>query len=309
MRRAGLSLSKRLWLIAMPLLLAGMTYAHAAQLDPESETFYQMVRHFLTRNETRVFRRLATPELRQDFIHAFWEIRDPDPATGENEFRDEVETRFEFITSHFREANRDGWNTARGMIYLVLGPPSSQDEISTLNHPLGYQVSSGTIRWYYGELGFYVQFIDRQGFGVYELDMENTPLILMDYLKTGKNKLLTGSEKEIASRYLKFTVAADPKQNRVTVSVAMRDLVFEPGPDNQQVARLHIAFNLYMADETIASNSEERRLNVSAQELKDGRLKFAIMVPLQKGRNRLDLLVSDRVGGKMNRQMFSLKIK
>ena len=127
-----------------------MTYARAAKLDPESETFYQMTRHFLTRNEERVFRRLATPELRQDFIRAFWEIRDPDPATEENEFRDEVEKRFEFINGHFREANRDGWNTARGMIYLVLGPPNSQNEISTLNDP----TSSGIIRWYYGEYRF-----------------------------------------------------------------------------------------------------------------------------------------------------------
>jgi GWxTD domain-containing protein len=293
----------------MLLLVASMTYSRAARLDPESETFYQMARHFLTSNEERVFRRLATPELRQDFIHAFWEIRDPDPATEENEFRDEVETRFEFINSHFREANRDGWDTARGMIYLVLGPPSSQREISALNHPIDYPVSSGAILWYYGEFGFYVQFVDRQGFGVYELDMVNTPLILMDYLEMVKKYQLTGSEKEIASRYLKFTIAADPEHNRLTVSVAMRDLAFEPGPDNQQVAWLHIAFNLYLADGTIATNSEERRLNVSAQELKDGCLRFDMAVPLQKGRNRVDLLVADQIGGKMNRQLFSLKKK
>lgn len=305
MRLTGLSLPGRLWLIVMLLLLASMTYSRVAKLDPESETFYQMARHFLTSNEERVFRRLATPELRQDFIHAFWEIRDPDPATEENEFRDEVEKRFEFINGRFREANRDGWDTARGMIYLVLGPPNSQNEISTLNDP----TSSGTIRWYYGELGFYVQFLDQQGFGVYELDLVNTPLQVLDYLEIGKDILLTGSEKEIASRYLKFTIAADPKHDRLTVSVALRDLAFEPGPDNQQVASLHVAFNLYLADGTIASNSEERRLSVGAQELNDGRLRFDMTVPLQKGRNRVDLLVADQIGGKMNRQLFSLKKK
>jgi hypothetical protein len=120
---------------------------------------------------------------------------------------------------------------------------------------------------------------------------------------------LTGSEKEIASRYLKFTIAADPKHDRLTVSVTLRDLAFEPGPDNQQVARLHVAFNLYLVDGTIATHSEARRLSVSAQELNDGRLRFDIAVPLQKGRNRLDLLVADQIGGKMNRQLFSLKKK
>ena len=100
-----------------------------------------------------------------------------------------------------------------------------------------------------------------------------------------------------------------PKRDRVTVSVALRDLAFEPGPDNQQIARLHVAFNLYRADGTIATHSEERRLSVGAQELNDGRLRFDMTVPLQKGRNHMDLLVVDQVGGKMNRQLFSLKKK
>jgi len=304
MKRTVLS-SPGLWLAVMLLLLAGMTLARAAKLDPESETFYQMARHFLTGNEDRVFRRLPTPELRREFIHAFWEIRDPDPATEENEFRYEVEKRFEFVNGHFHEASRDGWDTARGMIYLVLGPPTSQNEISTLNDAS----SSGFIRWYYGEYGFYVQFVDRQGFGVYELDMVNTPLQLMDYLETFKKYQLTGSEKEIASRYLKFTIAADPQRDRVTVAVAVHDLVFEQGPDNQQVARLHVAYNLYLADGTIATHSEERRLNLSTQELNDGFLRFDMTVLLKKGRSHLDLLLSDPIGGKMNRQFFSLKKK
>jgi GWxTD domain-containing protein len=294
-----------LWFVFTLFFLAGLADARAARLDPESETFYRMARHFLTRSEERVFLRLATPELRRDFVRAFWEIRDPDPATAENEFRDEVERRFEFINSRFREANRDGWNTARGMVYLVLGPPSSQSETSLLNDP----TSSGTIRWYYGEMGFYVQFIDRQGFGVFELDMANTPLTLMDYLESARKRQLTGSEKEIAARYLKFTISADPSRDRLTVSVALRDLAFEPGPDNRQLAKLHIAFNLFFEDGTIATHSEERHLPAGARELAEGCLRFDLSVPLQKGSNRLDLLVADRIGGKMNRQLYSLKKK
>lgn len=309
MRQKVLSSPDCRWLVFILLILASMTFARAAKLDPESETFYQMARHFLTSNEERVFRRLATPELRQDFIRAFWKIRDPDPATEENEFRDELEKRFEFVNGHFLEANRDGWNTDRGMIYLVLGPSDYQREISALNHPIDFPVSSGTIIWYYGELGLYVLFVDRQGFGVYELDAVNTPLMLMEYLDRVKKYQLTGSEKEIASRYLKFTIDADPKHDRLTILVALRDLLFEPGPDNQQFARLRVAFNLYLEDGTIVTNSEERRLSVSAQELKDGRLRFDMTVPLQKGRNRLDLLVADQIGGKMDRQLFSLKKK
>jgi hypothetical protein len=43
--------------------------------------------------------------------------------------------------------------------------------------------------------------------------------------------------------------------------------------------------------------------------LQDGRLRFEMALPLRKGRNRLDLLVADRIGGKMNRRLFTLKKK
>jgi GWxTD domain-containing protein len=296
------------WLIALVmaiLLLPIPAQARGIKLDLESEQFYHLARHFLTREESRIFLNLATPELRQEFIAAFWEIRDPDPATEENEFRDEIEDRFEFVNRYFNEPSRDGWKTDRGMVYLVLGPPNSENQISSLNDAY----STGYIRWYYGNIGFYVQFVDREGYGLYELDMTNTPLVLMDYLNLGKNRLLTGSEKEIASRYLKFDAKDDAALDRLTILVDIKDLAYETGPDNQRVARLQVSLNLYLPDGTIKARSEEYRLKIDAETLKDGRLHVDLTLPLAKGRNHVDVMVRDRIGEKMNRKIITIKKK
>ncbi len=279
--------------------------AFAAALDPESEAFYRLARHFMTGSERKTFRRLSTAEVRKEFITAFWEIRDPDPTTRENEFRDEVEARFEFVNRYFNEPSRPGWNTDRGMVYLVLGPPNSVNQVSSLNDPS----LSGVIRWFYGNIGFYVQFVDRQGYGIYELDMAYTPLQLMDYLETGKNRLLSGPEKGIAGRYLDFSVRGEPQQDRLLVDIALRKLTFESGDDGRQVARVQLGVNLYLPGGTITTRREERRLPIDDAVLQAGKLTLVIELPFARGRNQVDLLVVDQVGGKLNRRLFSFKKK
>jgi len=292
-------------LLTILLLICACGYRPLLRLDPPSLDFYHLARHFMTRNEERVFLHLATAELRQEFIDAFWEIRNPNPGSNENEFRNQIEERFEFINSYFREANRPGWDTARGMVYLLLGPPESQNQISTLNDP----DFSGYIRWYYGESGFYVQFVDEEGFGVYHLDMNNTPLRLLDYLEMAKNFLLTVSEKDIGSRYLNFQISIDPTNDRLRLSIKAKDLYFESGTDDKQTIRLHLGFSLYLPDGTIVSRSEERKIAADENVLNEGRLQLNVEIPLKPGHNHVDLLVIDRNSGKMNRKLFSVKKK
>ncbi len=165
--RSSLLLRVAAWLLLGLLSSAGP----AASLDPDSADFYHMARHFMTSNEEKIFRNLAGTEYRREFIRAFWEIRDLDPNTEENEFRNEVEARFEFINKYFREGNRPGWDTARGMVYLVLGPPNM---LNVMSQPPSSGDQDDLMVWDYRELGFRVVFVDRQGFGVYELDMVNT---------------------------------------------------------------------------------------------------------------------------------------
>lgn len=89
------------------------------------------VRWIITDNERKAFVQLSNDEERDQFIEAFWQRRNPDPDSEDNEFKDEHYRRIEYANEHF-PAGKPGWLTDRGRIYIVYGPP---DEIES--HPSG----------------------------------------------------------------------------------------------------------------------------------------------------------------------------
>ena len=82
------------------------------------------VRFLLTPEEKRAFQVLSDPVSRSEFVNAFWKARDPRPETVENEFRVEFEKRAAFADAHFTENEIRGSVTDRGMVFLLLGPPT-----------------------------------------------------------------------------------------------------------------------------------------------------------------------------------------
>ena len=82
------------------------------------------VRHLLTSEERRTFTQMYNPVSRSEFVTAFWKARDPRPETLENEFRDEFEKRVAFADSHFTDDEVRGSLTDRGMVFVLLGPPT-----------------------------------------------------------------------------------------------------------------------------------------------------------------------------------------
>jgi len=91
----------------------------------------QDVRWIITDQELKAFKSLSNDEERDAFIEAFWQRRNPNPDSPENEFRDEHYRRIEYSNEHFA-AGKPGWKTDRGMIYIKYGKPDSIDA-----HPSG----------------------------------------------------------------------------------------------------------------------------------------------------------------------------
>src|SRR5262252_10016629 len=89
------------------------------------------VRWIITDDERKAFMQLSNDEERDKFIEAFWDRRNPNPDSEDNEFKDEHYRRIEYANEHF-PAGIPGWKTDRGRIYIVFGPP---DEIES--HPSG----------------------------------------------------------------------------------------------------------------------------------------------------------------------------
>jgi GWxTD domain-containing protein len=89
------------------------------------------VRWIITDDERKAFMQLSNNEERDQFIEAFWQRRNPNPDSEDNEFKDEHYRRIEYANEHF-PAGKPGWMTDRGRIYIVYGPA---DEIES--HPSG----------------------------------------------------------------------------------------------------------------------------------------------------------------------------
>jgi GWxTD domain-containing protein len=92
----------------------------------------QEVNYLITDSEKAEFLSLTTDKGRDAFIESFWAIRNPDPSSPANTFREEHYRRLEYANTHFGTlAALDGWSTDRGMVYITLGPP--QQKRSYLN--------------------------------------------------------------------------------------------------------------------------------------------------------------------------------
>src|SRR5579862_2874196 len=89
------------------------------------------VHWIITDQELKAFKSLSNDEERDSFIEAFWQRRNPNPDSPENEFREEHYRRIEYSNEHFA-AGKPGWKTDRGHIYIAYGPPDSID-----SHPSG----------------------------------------------------------------------------------------------------------------------------------------------------------------------------
>ena len=93
--------------------------------------FNEDVRWIITDEEAKTFKSLANDEERDAFIEEFWQRRNPNPESTNNEFRDEHYARIAYANEHFA-AGKPGWMTDRGHIYIAYGKPDSID-----SHPSG----------------------------------------------------------------------------------------------------------------------------------------------------------------------------
>jgi GWxTD domain-containing protein len=138
------------------------------------------VRWIITDEERKVFDGLKTDDEREQFIEQFWFIRDPDPDTDVNEYREDYYQRIAYANEHFT-SGIPGWKTDRGRIYVMFG---KADQIES--HPSGGSYDrpawegGGTTSTYPFEIWWYryiegvgsdveIEFVDPTGSGEYRI--------------------------------------------------------------------------------------------------------------------------------------------
>ena len=105
------------------------------------------VRFLLTADQKMDYERLSDPASRSEYITEFWKGRDPKSETPENEARIEFERRVAFADSRFSQDETRGSLTDRGMVFVLLGPPTwaGRKPINTgddVNDPKGMSMYS-----------------------------------------------------------------------------------------------------------------------------------------------------------------------
>src|SRR5712675_1724062 len=178
--------------VLLGLVPAAMAQPKSAGSDPQSKprkvrpepakAFIQWiddVAPIIRPDELKAWNKLKTDEEREQFIGEFWHLRDPDPDTEENEYREGYYERVEYANEHF-SSGIAGVKTDRGRIYLKFGKP---DEVES--HPSGgtytpasYEGNGSTStypfeRWWYRNLpsgsDVEIEFVDPTGSGEYRI--------------------------------------------------------------------------------------------------------------------------------------------
>jgi GWxTD domain-containing protein len=107
-----------IFLFFMMAVLAGNPVLTAkAQSDPW-KSWLAEVSPIMTRLEKQTVNFIKTEEDRQRYQAAFWKVRDPDPATPANEFKEEYYRRLDYARKSLKGPSSD-----RGKIYILLGKP------------------------------------------------------------------------------------------------------------------------------------------------------------------------------------------
>ena len=93
--------------------------------EDEVESAMQVIRIIATDQEDRRIRQIKELDERRRFLMDFWKVRDPSPATTENEEFDEFYTRLLYANERYSVRSKEGWDTDRGRALIKYGAPSA----------------------------------------------------------------------------------------------------------------------------------------------------------------------------------------
>jgi len=170
-RRRGIRAALLFGLGLLAALPAAGQKVSEKDLSPKYQDWLKLVIYHIQPVEKDVFLQLTNDRERDLFVETFWKQRDPTPGTPENEYRDELLKRFQYVNEFFsRGTTREGWRTDMGRIYMVLGAPQS---IEHFEASIGLRPCQS---WtYYGDIRkglppqFILLFYQRDSIGEYRL--------------------------------------------------------------------------------------------------------------------------------------------
>ncbi len=298
------------------ILLFSMIFAFSAcngisklDLEPESLEFYQKTSILFTKIEKKKFKKLNSIKDRKKFIQQFWLVRNPNPHSDDNIYKDEINRRWDFVNHYFNEGSRAGWQTDRGRIYMQFGEPDHIESQSIFNNPSIH----GYIYWYFGNHayrntfnkgdGFGVFFVDSEGHGRYRIDMQRTSMQLLEASKKVNYQHIRESGKEVNVNDIVFSV--NYEKEFLIFQIAPKNLVF--GYDsNKMIVKLKISLVYFSDNKKKIKHSETKKIVVNKEKLlKDGyRITVKLPIKILNKKSSLDIHLLDMLGNASSRKFL-----
>ena len=286
---------------------AGLGLAAAKpKLDPESAKFYQTARLIMTKEEVKIFERLPDAESRKEFIADFWLKRDPDPDTPDNDYRKEFEARVEFVNKRFNKEGGPGYNTDRGRVYILMGPPEKIEEFMP---EVGSPVRGFAQWWSYYTRQMAVEFIDETGTGKFRMTRQEGDFWgAMDLMKLGR---YVRADDIFSKKFVKFEAVYDEAAGEIEVRIPTKGLMFRDNEEGRLQVDLRFLIYIYADGGAAKESFADARTIVVTDAERDTRktvdLRFARR--LKPGASFVDVLIMGKEGlkGKI-RQIFEFKV-
>ncbi len=292
--------------------------------DPFFQSFFEKTSLIMTREEIDIYRLLPDEESKQDFIKEFWAIRDPDPATEENEAKDEFEARVEYANLWFgafnpdrgRETSRNlhsktGWFSDRGRVYIILGPPDAMSfgrrgefipdlRVDGFRSPIDEEQFDYE-GWYYERFRLSVFFIKSS----FDWSLTQVDPVLNDAIESAKMNLITKDSAGDPKKAFRFT--ARYKDGLLLVTIPVTRINF----DENLKAQFRIRLNIYFNHKKVDSIEDVRTLEHQEDELLTKK-NLSLEIPLelgQKGVYHFDLLIEDALAGAFSKYRQFIRAK
>lgn len=93
------------------------------------------VPYIITAEERKSFLSLTADVQRDSFIDSFWRIRNPDPSSSVNAYKEEHYRRLAYANENFGDLRyENGWRTDRGRMYIILGAPRQRAKYNDIGN-------------------------------------------------------------------------------------------------------------------------------------------------------------------------------
>lgn len=123
--------------------------------ENELNEYFEKIKYIALKDEQHLFKKLDANG-RREFLKNFWTNRDPNPATSNNEKKEEYFRLLEYANTHFSVGPKPGWKTDQGRVLLVYGKPDEIERFTADSDTKAYQI------WHYYAIegGVFFVFVD-----------------------------------------------------------------------------------------------------------------------------------------------------